>query len=69
MDGIKKCSKCRIISLNSIFHKDKTKNDGIKPKCKVFREESSRKIKILIRDETNNFYLENGDRMNNNQNL
>ena len=37
MDELKKCSKCKTISLKSKFNKDKTKNDGLNPICKVCR--------------------------------
>ena len=37
MDELKKCSKCKMISLKSNFNKDKTKNDGLNPICKVCR--------------------------------
>ena len=30
---VKKCSKCKIILLQSNFHKNKTKNDKLDPKC------------------------------------
>ena len=32
---LKRCSKCGIISLKSKFHKDKTKNDGLKSAEKI----------------------------------
>ena len=31
---VKKFSKCEIISLKSIIHKDRTKKDGYRPECK-----------------------------------
>ena len=37
MDELKKCSKCKTISLKSNFNNDKTKNDGLNPICKVCR--------------------------------
>ena len=37
MDELKKCSKCKKISLKINFNKDKTKNDGLNPICKVCR--------------------------------
>ena len=37
MDELKKCSKCKTISLKSKFNKDMNKNDGLNPICKVCR--------------------------------
>ena len=48
MDELKKCSKCKTISLKSNFNKDKTKNDELNPICKVCRKE---------------YYLDNRDRI------
>ena len=53
-DLVKICSKCGNISLKKKFHKDKTKNDGLKANCKFCRK---------------NYYLENRDRIVNNQKL
>ena len=33
-EDLKRCSKCRTISLKSNFYKDITKNDGYRPSCK-----------------------------------
>ena len=44
MGDMKRCSKCGIISLKSNFHKDKTKNDGLKSNCKVCRKNYCKKI-------------------------
>ena len=53
-DLVLKCSKCRIISLKSNFHKDNTKNDCLYNQCKVCRNE---------------YYLDNRNRIVNNQKL
>ena len=37
MDELKKCSKCKTIPLKRNFNKDKTKNNGLNPICKVWR--------------------------------
>ena len=38
MDDIKKCSKCGILSLNCIFHKNTTMSDGFYPQCILCRK-------------------------------
>ena len=35
---VKNCYKCGIILLKSNFHKDKTKNGGLHPQCKLGRK-------------------------------
>ena len=35
MDGIKKCSKCGIISIKSTFHKNKLNKDGFRSACRI----------------------------------
>ena len=47
-DLVKKCSKCAIISLKSIFHKNINMNDGFQPYCKSCKKKC---------------YLENRDRL------
>ena len=37
MDELKKCSKCKTISLKSNFNKDVSSRDGLNPICKVCR--------------------------------
>ena len=37
MDDMKKCSKCKTISLKSNFNKDVSTRDGLNPICKVCR--------------------------------
>ena len=34
MDELKKCSKCKTISLESNFNKDRTRRDGYRSECK-----------------------------------
>ena len=34
-DLVKKCDRCKTISLKSNFHKDRTKHDGYRPHCKI----------------------------------
>ena len=53
-DLVKNCSECWIILLKINFHKDKNKNDGLKPNCIFCRKK---------------YYLENRDRKINNQKL
>ena len=36
-EDLKRCSKCKTISLKSNFIKDRTKNDGLNPICKICR--------------------------------
>ena len=36
-EDMKRCSKCKTISLKNNFNGDKTKNDGFNPICKVCR--------------------------------
>ena len=45
---VKNCSKCEIISLKSNFHKDKNREDGLQPHCKV---------------RVNEYYLKNKDKL------
>ena len=58
MDVVKRCSKCGFISLKSNFHKDKTKNDGLKSNCKVCKKFIFQKTLVKIK----NYYLENRDK-------
>ena len=37
-DLMKRCSRCGIISLKSIFHKNKTRNVGLTQHCKLCRK-------------------------------
>ena len=53
-DLVKKCSKCGIISLKSIYYKDITKNDGYRPSCKIC---------------TNQYYYDNRNRILNNHKI
>ena len=53
-DLIKKCLKCGYISLKSNFHKHQSMNDCLQPRCKFCCKK---------------YYLENCDRLINNQNL
>ena len=41
---LKRCSKCGNEKLMINFHKDKTKNDGLNPNCKVCRKNILMKI-------------------------
>ena len=54
MDEIKKCSKCKTLSLISNFYKDRTKNDGYRPSCKRC---------------TNQYYYDNRNRILNNHKI
>ena len=46
-DLVKKCCRCKIISLKSNFHKNKLSKDGYRSSCKICEK---------------NFYLNNRDR-------
>ena len=54
MDDLKRCSKCRTISLKSSFYKDITKNDGYRPSCKFCCQK---------------YYYDNQNRILNNQKI
>ena len=54
-DLVKKCSKCRITSLKSNFHKDNTRNDGLCNQCKVCRKE----YYLDKQDRIKQYYLDN----------
>ena len=47
-DLVKKCSKCKIVKLKSNFYKDRTKNDGYRPSCRIC---------------TNQYYYDNRNRI------
>ena len=49
---VKKCSKCKIVSLTSTFHKNKNVSDGVQPICKFCVKE---------------YYADNKDRLLNKQ--
>ena len=53
-DLVKKCSKCKIVKLKSNFYKDRTKNDGYRPSCRIC---------------TNQYYCDNQTRILNNQKI
>ena len=40
MDDEKICSKCGIISIKNNFQINRTKNDGLRSNCKVYRKNS-----------------------------
>ena len=54
MDDMKRCSKCRTIFSICNFYKDRTKNDGYRPSCKIC---------------TNQYYYNNQTRILNNQKI
>ena len=62
-DLVKKCSKCRIISLKSNFHKDNTRNDGLYNQCKVCRKDYYMKNSIKLIQKQKDYYLDNRDRI------
>ena len=53
-DLVKKCCRCKYILLKSNFYKNKNMNDGLQPRCISCSKE---------------YYLENRDRLINNQKL
>ena len=62
---VKKCSKCGIISMKSIFHKSKLTKNGVRSECIICR----RKYYIENQEKSKKCYSENRDRINNNQKL
>ena len=62
-DLVKKCSKCRIISLKSNFHKDNTRNDGLYNQCKVCRKHYYMKNSIKLIQKQKDYYLDYRDRI------
>ena len=57
-DLVKKCSRCKIISLKSNFHKNKNMNDGLQTHCiscvkqkqkQYYNENPDKKKKIIFR--------------------
>ena len=58
-DLVKKCSKCEILSLKSIFHKDENRQDGLKLHC-ISRKNQYYKAN---RETTRNYFLENRDKI------
>ena len=55
---VKKCCRCKNISLKSNFHKDKNRKDGLQPHCK-----------LCVNDYNKNYYVANQDRLLNKQKL
>ena len=60
-DLVKKCSKCKILSLKSNFHKNKKLSDGLYEQCKVCRKEYYMNNSIELVQKQNEKYLENRD--------
>ena len=62
---VKRCSKCGIIPLKSNFHKNKSKNDGLKAICKFCRKKYylENRYRIVINQKLYN--KQNRDKINN----
>ena len=64
-DLVKKCSKCGIVSLKSNFHKNKLTKSGLRSECITCR----RKHYNENQEKNKKYYLENRNRIVNNQKL
>ena len=51
---IKKCSKCAIVKLKSIFHKRSKSSDGLQPQCKNCILQKQKQYDIENRDKKEN---------------
>ena len=56
---VKKCSKCKIISLKSSFHKNKLTKDGYRSACKICEKNDF----LNNRDRTKEYYYNNRDQL------
>ena len=56
-DLVKKCCRCKTISLKEInFHKDKNRKDGYKPDCKTCRSNNRKDYYCLNREKEREYY-------------
>ena len=61
---IKICSKCKILSSISNFYKDRTKNDGLHPQCKICILQKQKQYDIENRDKKREYQLKNREQIN-----
>ena len=63
-DLVKTCFECEIISLKSNFHKDKTKNEGLKANCVFCRKKLYLENRARIASNRKIYNKKNRDKTN-----
>ena len=62
-DLVKNCSKCENISLKIIFHKNKTKRDGVNSECASCCKEYYMDNSVKLKEKQKEYYSKNRDQI------